>query len=198
MKRTTTRHRRQLKRFFTENRRLFPFAGLFLAGVMAGVAVYRATGSGSALDRLLPVPPITDGWLVGLWQSGFSALVLLVALFLLGLWACGAPFILLVPLFHGLGLGLTEAYYYAQGDVGTVALLVMPVGLLYAVVLTMAGVESLRLSTGLSRRLLPSGEEGGLWDGFRLYGLRFLLFLAATLLVAGLDVALRLLLPQYL
>ncbi len=198
MKRTTTRRRRELKRFFTDNRRLFPFAGLFLAGVAAGVAVYLSAGSGSALDRLLPVAPVTGGWLTGVWQSGFSTLLLLTALFLLGLWACGAPFILLVPLFHGLGLGLTEAYYYARGEVGTVALMVMPVGLLYAVVLTMAGAESLRLSTGLSRRLLPHGDEGGLWDGFRLYRLRFLLFLAATLVVAGLDVALRLLLPQYL
>lgn len=198
MKRTTTRRRRELKRFCNDNRRLFPFAALFLAGVMIGVAVYRSIGSDTALDRLLPVTPVVDGWLTGLWQSGFSTLLLLAALFLLGLWACGAPFILLIPLFHGLGLGLTEAYYYAHGQVGTVALLVMPVGLLYAVVLTMAGVESLRLSTALSRRLLPQGEEGGLWDGFRLYRIRFLLFLAATLTVAALDVALRLLLPRYL
>lgn len=198
MKRTTTRRRREFKRFFNDNRRLFPFAGLFLAGVMIGVAVYLSAGTGTALDRLLPVSPMTDGWLAGLWQSGFSTLLLLVALFLLGLWACGAPFILLIPLFHGLGLGLTEAYYYARGQIGTVALLVMPVGLLYAVVLTMAGAESLRLSTGLSRRLLPQGEEDSLWDGFRLYSLRFLLFLTTALVVAALDVALRLLLPRYL
>ena len=99
-------------------------------------------------------------------ENAFEAL--LAALYLLGLWACGAPFILLVPLFHGLGLGLTEAYYYAKGapGVATVAALVMPVGLLSAAVLAMAGAESLRLSTRLSRQLLP----GGTGDGGRAFG----------------------------
>ena len=53
----------------------------------------------------------------------------LASLFLLGLWGCGAPFILAVPLLHGIGLGLTEAYYYSRGwgGVAMVAAAVMPV-----------------------------------------------------------------------
>ena len=197
MKRTTTRRRREIKSFLTDNRRLFPFAGLYLGGVAVGVAVYvTARPTGDVLDGLLALTPVASGltgWLAALWGSCFSTLLLLAALYLLGLWACGVPFILLVPLFHGVGLGLTEAYYYAtgMGGVAVVATLVMPVGLLSGAVLIAACAESLQLSLCLSRRLLPHGEEGGLWSRFRLYGLRFLLFLGAALAVALAEVLLR-------
>ena len=197
MKRTTTRRRREMQHFLTDNRRLFPFAGLFLGGVVIGVAVYlSAHPDGTVADRLLALTPIGDGpqgWLAALWSSYFSTLLLLAALYLLGLWACGAPFVLLVPVFYGLGLGMTEAYYYAQGagGVATAALQVMPAGLLTAAVLAMAGAESLRLSARLSRQLLPGEEGERLWPMFRLYSLRYLLFVLAALLVSGVDVLLR-------
>lgn len=205
MRRTTTRRRREFKSFLHDNRRLFPFAGLFLAGVAVGVAVYLAARPAQeTLDGLIALTPVSGGamgWLRALWGSCFSTILLLAALYLLGLWACGAPFVLLIPLFHGLGLGLTEAYYYAKGwvGVGAVAAMVMPVGLLTAVVLSMAGAESLRLSTRLSRQLLPApAADGGLWSGFRLYSLRFLLFLAAAVAVGGIEVLLRGLLTRWI
>ena len=195
MKRTTTRRKREMQHFITDNRRLFPFAALFLVGVGIGVAVYL-TAKGSLPSNLLCITPIGTGpaaWLTALGEACFSTVVLLGVLYLLGLWACGAPFILSVPLFHGVGLGLTEAYYYGtgMGGVVTVAALVMPVGLLGAAVLAAACAESLRLSSGLSRQLLPGGSEGGLWSGFRLYSLRFLLFLTAAVAVAVIEVLLR-------
>ena len=202
MKRTTTRRRREMQRFLTDNRRLFPFVGLFLGGVVIGVAIYlSALPNMTVADRLLALTPIGDGprgWLAALWSSCFSTLLLLAALYLLGLWACGAPFVLLVPVFYGLGLGMTEAYYYAQGagGVATAALQVMPAGLLTAAVLAMAGAESLRLSMRLSRQLLPGEEDEGLWPMFRLYSLRYLLFVLAAALVSGVDVLLRSLLTE--
>lgn len=195
MKRTTTRRKREIQHFVTDNRRLFPFAALFLAGVGVGVAVYLTAGHDlpSDLLTLAPVDAGVTGWMHALGESCFSTVVLLGMLYLLGLWACGVPFILLVPLFHGVGLGLTEAHYYStgMGGVTTVATLVMPIGLLSAAVLAAACAESLRLSTCLSRQLLPGGAEGGLWSGFRLYSLRFLLFLAAAVGVAVIEVLLR-------
>ncbi|MBQ4612791.1 MAG: stage II sporulation protein M [Clostridia bacterium] len=197
MKRTTTRRRRQTVTFIRDNRRLFPFVGLFLLGVLCGVLTYvavaREPSDWGGLLRLNAVESGVLGWLGALFSSVFSSVVLLAALFLLGLWPCGAPFVLLVPLFYGLGLGMTEAYYYAVGGVGilTALLLVMPHGLLVAVVLVMAAVESLRMSTRLCRQLLPSASCGGLWSGFRLYCLRFLLFLLAAVFVGLLDILLR-------
>lgn len=202
MTRTTTRRRRELKRFVTDNRRLFPFAGLCLLGAAVGVAVYLTlppTLTAGMLD-LRPVAGGVAGWLAALWNSLFSTLALLTALFLLGLWGCGVPFILLIPLLHGLGLGLTEAHYYARGFPGVMATagVILPVGLLTGAVLAMAGAESLRLSVRLSRRLVSTDAEEGLREPFRLYSLRFLLFLAGAVAVSLLDVLLRALLPQLL
>ncbi len=204
MKRTTTRRRREATAFITENRRLFPFVGLFLLGVLCGVLVYLASARPvEEWTGLLQLSAGIHSWqsgLAALWGSVLSVVVLLGVLFLLGLWSCGAPFILLVPLFHGLGLGLTEAYYYSLGGQGVaaVALIVMPHGLLCAAVLVMAAVESLRLSTKLSRQLLPSASCGGLWVPFRLYCLRFLLFLLMTVFVGLLDILLRVLFGRVL
>ena len=195
MTRTTTRRGREIQHFVTDNRRLFPFVALFLAGVGTGVVVFLAIDT-PLPSNLLALPPVgagVHGWLNTLWQSCFSTVVLLGVLYLLGMWACGIPFILLIPLFHGVGLGLTEAFYYhtGLGGVGIVAALIMPVGLLNGAVLIAACAESIRLSARLSRQLLPGGTEGDLWNGFRLYSLRFLLFLSATLVVAMLEVLLR-------
>ena len=195
MKRTTTRQRREMKNFVADNRRLFPFVVLFLAGVGVGVAAYLTAADHLPADLLTlsPVGEGVTGWLAAWGEACFSTVVLLGVLFLLGLWACGVPFILLVPLFHGVGLGLTEAWYYSTGmdGVAVVATLVMPIGLLSGAVLTAACAESVQLSARLSRQLLPHGGEEGLWSRFRLYGLRFLLFLGAAVAVALAEVLLR-------
>ncbi len=199
MKRTTTRHRREIARFLADNRRLFPFVGLLLAGVVAGVAVYPAVNPPESWLALTPVTGGVAGWGQALWNSSFSTITMLAVLYLLGLWGCGAPFILAVPVFYGLGLGLTEAHYYARGPHGVlaVAVLILPIGLLNGALLTAAGVQSLRLSLRLSRQLLPGGE-GNLWAPFRLYSLRFLLFLAGAIGTGVVDVLLRKLFPQFL
>lgn len=192
MKRTTTRRRRELKHFVTDNRRLFPFAGLFAAGVTAGVAVFTAA-DGTIPAELLSLAPVSPGgWFQALGNSCFATVLMLAALFLFGLWGCGAPFILAVPLFHGLGVGLTEAHYYSRGWGGaaTAAAAVMPVGLLTAAVLAAAGAQSLRMSVGLCRHLL-GGEGEDPRREFRLYCLRFLLFLAAALAVSLMDILIR-------
>ncbi len=199
MKRTTTRHRREIAHFIADNRRLFPFVGLLLTGVVVGVAVYPAVNPSDQWLALSPVGTGIAGWGQALWSSAFSTLTILTALYLLGLWGCGAPFILAVPVFYGLGLGLTEAHYYHRGPEGilSVVLLILPVGLLTGGLLIAAAVQSLRLSLRLSRQLLPGGE-GGLWHVFRLYSIRFLLFLAGAVTIGLLDVVLRRLLPQFL
>ncbi len=202
MKRTTTRRRRQARTFIAENRRLFPFAGLFFVGVLGGILAFVAAGD-TDWSALLHIAPIAAGWqglCAALWDTVFSTVFLLAGLFLLGLWPCGAPFTLAVPLFYGLGLGLTEAYYYTLGLRGVLATLavVMPRGLLTAAVLTMAGVESLRLSSQLARQLLPNASCGGLWSVFRLYCIRFLLFLLTAVAVGIVELLLRVLCAGWL
>ncbi len=206
MRRTATRRRRQMKYFFAENRRLFPFVGAYLLGAVLGVAVYFVSFRHAAdhLGELLRVSGLTGGMVAGLHQLGsacFSSFLVLAVLFLLGMWPCGAPFIFLIPTVLGMGLGLTEAYYYAMGVGGVfaVAAVILPKGLLTGILITMAGAESLRLSVTLSRRLLSGAKEDGeLSSGFRLYCLRFLLFCVGALAVGMADVLFRLLFGRWL
>ena len=207
MHRTSIRRRRQWAEFWTANRRLFPFVGLYLAGAAIGVAIYCTAGSRITGDwgALLRVSGLTGGLkngLSALWSACFSSFLWLMALFLLGLWPCGAPFVLLAPLLQGLGLGLTEAYYYTMGwrGVAATAAVILPAALASAAVLAMAGAESLRLSAGLSRQLLPGGETPppALPPVFRLYCLRYLIFLAGAIGAGLWEVLLRTLLAGLL
>lgn len=199
MTRTTTRRRREIAHFVEDNRRLFPFVGLFLLGVLVGVLLYVTADErvAAGLDGLLRVSGITDGWREGLHalvNTCFFGLLMLGVLYLLGMWPCGVPFILTVPLFYGCSVGLTEASYYAAGGSGivTVAAVILPNALCTAALLIAAGVESMRLSVRIARRLLPSDRTGeDLWPPFRLYCLRFLLFAAGMVAAGILQVLLR-------
>lgn len=137
MKRKSSRRRRAAAAFFSDNRRLFPFVGLYLLGVVIGTAVYVTADEGTAgLLRALVTPSAVTGGLRGILHalcgSCFSLLALLCAQFLLGLWPCGAPFVLLLPMLQGTATGLGEAALYAEGGrgVAAAALTVLPSALL--------------------------------------------------------------------
>lgn len=200
------RRRRAVTDFLRDNRRLFPLTGLLVLGVIGGIAVYLAiakTAGTAEMGALLHVNAVAGGLKNGLRALGsacFPTALGVLLLFLLGLWSCGAPFVLAVPFVYGLGLGMTEAYYYALGGRGVLAVVtvILPNALLTAAVLIMAGAESLRLCLQISRRLLPAAltgaeeqEPDALWQVFRLYCLRFLLFSAAAVAVGVTDVLLR-------
>lgn len=184
--------RRNIWRFLVHNQRLLWLLGVLLLGVEIGCLVFRASPRplATALDGLLtPAPPPTGfAGVVGLvTASCFPTFLLLLLLFVAGLSACGAPLAIAVLLFFGMGLGLTEAYYFAQGGwgVGYVALLVLPHTLVAVVGLIMAVAESVRLSVRLCRQVLPGQSlGGGLWPDFRLYLARFLMC-AGLLFAAG-------------
>ena len=204
-KRTTTRHKREFSGFVRDNKRLFPFWGLFLLGAAGGILLYRMTGvKGDGIwERLLPVQGLSGGLRAGLQALGgtcFSCLAALAALFLLGLWSFGTPFIPLIPVCHGMWLGLTEAYYYAHGAqyIPAVALIVLPHGLCTAAVLITACAVGFRMSSRLGRQLLPQASCGGLWSDFRLYCLRFAVLAGAGVICGLLDVLARLLFGRFL
>ncbi len=216
MKRKSSRRRRAAAAFFSDNRRLFPFVGLYLLGAVIGTAVYvTADESTAGLLRALVTQTAVGSGLRGILHalcgSCFSLLALLCAQFLLGLWPCGAPFVLLLPVLQGTATGISEAALYAEGGRGVLiaAVTVLPSALLSAALLAMAGAESLRLGTLLCRTLLPAlpakagdvpdGAPGGaLRQPFRLYCLRYALFTLGAVGVGLIDVLLRMALPSSL
>lgn len=189
----------QLRAFISSHRRMMLFLLLFLAGTCIGIWLFLSAPAlfSRQLAGLLQLKPISGG-LAGCIQewtaSCFSAFILVAALFLAGLSVCGVPVSLAVPFFFGLGIGLTEAYYYAGGKSGIllVALLVLPRTLLAVFALLIAASESMRMSMLLAGQVLPSGgKEGGLWPDFKLYLARFVACVGIVILSGGAEVLLR-------
>ena len=185
--------------FIVDNRRLLLFLALFLCGTLSGVMIFIACHEAITHDLsiMLGIGKIEGGFIGGisaLFSSILLTLILLALLFLSGLSACGAPVTILVPLFFGLGLGLTEAYYYGVGSVGILftALFILPHQLIAAVAMLMGCSESLRMTLLISGQLLPSVHCGGLWQDFKLYCIRFLIFVGIAFAAGVVDVLVRL------
>ena len=173
---------------------------MFLAGALLGVLIYAVSNAviSGELGTMFEVRTAIDGFKGGisaLFSSCFSTILLLALLFLFGLSACGAPFAAVVPLFFGLGLGLTEAYYSAFGIKGLLAsaLLVVPHCLVSAAALLLGSMESIRMSILFSRQILPNGGIGGLWQDFKIYCVRFLVYFCIAFASGVVDVCMRLL-----
>lgn len=186
--------------FLAANRILMVFSLLFLSGVLIGVMVFALsrnlmTGELSLIFNVHPINQSFQGGITALFSSSFSTILLLALLFLFGLSACGAPFAVVIPFFFGMGLGLTEAYYYLSGMKGlaAVGLLVAPHYLIASIALVLGSIESVRMSLLFSRQLLPGGIMGGLWSDFKLYCARFLIYLALAFASGVVDVIMRLL-----
>ena len=191
------------RRFLADNYRTLLFLALPLAGCLCGSLLYGAV-RGSVWARLLPIGavPRTFGaiW-SAFWSSCFQPLLLLAVLFVSGLSACGLPAAMATPVFWGIGLGLTQAYYYASGwaGVGVTAAVLLPHSVMEAVALLMGAAECFRMSVRFAALLLPhSAHCGGLWQPFRLYAMRFFLLALLLLGAAATDVGTRLLCAGWL
>ncbi len=191
-----------IRRFFTQHRRLLLLLLLPLAGCVIGILCYSSLSAVLPAEwvALLPIKPI-DGGIAGAFAGWFSScfqpLCLLLLLFLSGLSACGAPLIIAVPIFWGIGLGMSEAYYTQSGIGGwlTLAAVLLPHAVMEAVALLMGCSEALRMTFLVTVQMLPrSARCGGLWQDVRLYAVRFLLLAVLLIGAAVLDVILRLLL----
>ena len=197
-KRTTA-----LKRFLVENKRLLLLLLLPLVGVIIGMTLYGSVRSAEWAE-LLAIRRVPTGFGQAVSQffaSCFQPLLLLAVLFVAGLSACGLPVAVLTPVFWGVGFGLTLANCYADGWAGVAlsAAVLLPHSVMEAVVLLMASSECLRMSLHFAATLLPrSAHCGGLWQEFRLYGLRFAVLLLLALAAGALDVGMRLVCVNWL
>lgn len=183
--------------FFRENRRLLLFLLLPVAGSVCGMLLYPAVKAASWMELFtvhrvaMRVPHMVSAVL----ESCFQPALLLAMLFVAGLSACGAPAALLVPVFWGVGLGLTQAGYYTGGvsGVAVAAAVILPHSAMEAVALLMGASECFRMSVRFAVQLLPrSAHCGGLWQEFRLYMARFGLLLLLLICAGVLDVGMRL------
>lgn len=193
----TTFHFRRWGRFVRTHGRLLVLLGLLLFGFVMGCVLFSAYGHNESafLSMLFTVKqpePGFKGVLTTLYNSCFQAVVLLLVLFVSGLSACGLPLILAVPLFFGLGFGTCAAYYYNTGWVGVwqVVRLIPSIAIKSAAIL-MGAAEATRMTLLFSGQLLAGHTVSeGLNKEFRLYILRFLIFLLIAVAGGIVDVLL--------
>ncbi len=187
-------------RVFHKQRRLFVPLFLLLLGFVCGCIVFCNYGQAesSFLGRVLALNPPQEGvrgMLSALYNSCFLPILLLGVLLFCGLSACGVPFILLVPLFFGLGLGMTESYYYSTGWHGVLltVIVLLPSALIKVTALLLGVAESMRMSLCIGGTLLQKYSTGGLYRDLRLFLIRFGLFLLLILAGGIVDTLLRML-----
>lgn len=201
MRRTNYRGRmgHSCRRFCAENHRLLLYLCCLILGIVGGLMLmsssYLTDGPMSSLVEIEPIEGSIAHGVTQVFSSCFSVASLLLILFICGLSACGVPITILIPIFYGLGLGLTQAFWGAQGGHGLLlsAVFIWPHSLIEMIVLIMGCCESLRMSLLIASQLLPSGSIGGLWKDFKLYITRFLLFVALSFVAGIVDVGLRML-----
>ena len=199
MFRTSRFSLKNCKRFVESHRRLLLFLSLLLLGFLIGCRLFGIFGA--AQDTFLGTVLTVTRLEKGMYSACFLPVLLLLILFFCGLSACSLPLILAVPLFFGMGAGMSAAYYYSTGIKGVllVAVLLVPPLFCKAAGLLMACAESMRMSLLLCGQLLPRCNAcGGMPRDFKLYLLRFAVFLTIALGAGILDVLLRLLCQAWL
>ncbi len=121
--------------------------------------------------------------------STFSSLFLfLLILFLLGFCSISQPAILLVPLFKGLGYGFAAGTLYGESGASAIlqiAILMLPSILPGTLLLMLASRSALLFSTRLFH--VSVHRESAFGPSIKRYGMRFLLFMVLSLLIALLD-----------
>lgn len=197
--------------FLYRNRLLLLLFMLLLLGELIGSFMMR----GTELSASGTLPFLTQGFLAARGEQSLletftsslsSSALLMLPAFLLGFCAIAQPVIVFLPLFRGLGLGLSMAYLYAAyGWRGVFAclVLILPNAVLSSLAILMACREALRMSalflscafgTG-SPPADPEGEPvpypaGGRVDmrlAFRLYLVKFALLLGVAVAASLVD-----------
>lgn len=148
-----------------ENLSLIAFGGFFLGGVFLGALVVSWLGSDAAesltaiMGNFLQSRQQQD--LTQTFLSAFSSsALLLLLLFFCGFCAIGAPLIFAVPLFKGLGFGLTAGTVFAAYGIDAlwyVAILILPNLLISSIVLLLACRQAFRMSRKIWTQMTAGG-----------------------------------------
>lgn len=180
-----------------ESWRIILLLSLFICGLIIGSFVVKNNDSimSNQLESIIK-SGITTKNNSQFWEVFFNSitvnLVFLISAFSLGLCAIGIPFISLIPLIKGFGLGISGAYIYSNYSVKGVCyclLILFPAQIISSALLIYACNESYYMSGDLFFSLnnsLNLKEK----NPVRLYLTRFLLLALFIALSAGFDAVL--------
>lgn len=169
--------------------------GMLLAGMITGALIARGVGESGTDSLGLMLSGFSEdraqqSFFTTLGNSLLSSVPVLLLSFLLGICPAGVLLLPVVPLFRGMGLGVTMGYLYAAWGltgVGYSALLIIPGAAVSSIAFLFACREGMRLSALFLKSILPNETPSALWPEFRKYLLRFGAFLVLLLIAAITD-----------
>ena len=178
-----------------KNKLTMLIAAFFFAGMLYG-ALLVGFGEKGLIDSL---DFITKGYvesrteqslLVTFGHSFCSSGIFILVLFVLGFSAVSIPVIVFLPLFKGLGLGVSIGYLYtvyAVKGAAFCAVLVLPAALFSTFAIILAGRESLKLSLLFLSSFVPRINGTISPRGVKLYCAKFLVLLAIVIISSLID-----------
>lgn len=127
-----------------------------------------------------------------LYGSLLNSSTLIIVLFLLGFCAIAQPVAVLIPVYKGMGFGVTIAQIYSENGINgffIALLLILPCALISSYALFIAVRESMRLSNRFfSQAFLDRRSESeSINDYVKLYAVKFLVLEAVTAVAAAVD-----------
>lgn len=185
-------------RLLREQRLLVLLAAILLLGELVGAFLSRAGEGSIPQEMTFLAQGFFDARSKQTLLATFGASLagtagLLLVAFICGFCAIAQPAALFLPLFRGMGIGLTMGYLYsAYGWRGILsgAALILPNAVLSSVVILLACREALRLSSHFFASAFGRGEDAPKGDNravLRLYGAKFGVLLALAVAAALLD-----------
>ncbi len=167
---------------------------LFLAGVFIGTMLFgRLNGeqleslgrvTGSLIDNRLG-----QTFLQTLMNSFSGAFVLLLGCFILGYSAVSQPVEIIIPVFRGLGMGVSLAGMYSRYGIrgfGMSMVLIIPGGIISAFVLMFAVREALRMSGSICMIIFSDRNIQRTLD-HKLYFTKFVILTAILVISSLID-----------
>lgn len=132
------------------------------------------------------------GYVEILYSSLLNSSLLIIVLFLMGFCAIAQPAAVLVPIYKGLGFGVTIAQIYSKNGLNgflTALILILPCALVSSYALFIAVRESMKMSNRFfSQAFLDKRSEStSINEYVRLYAVKFLVLEAITAVSAAVD-----------
>ncbi len=176
---------------------IFRIMLLMIAGVLIGTLAFSFIKTSTLSDLNLIENDYLSmrengGYVKILYSSLLNSSTLIIVLFLLGFCAIAQPVSVLIPVYKGMGFGVTIAQIYSENGVNgffSAIILILPCALISSYALFIAVRESLRMSNRffsqafLDRRC----ESDSINDYVKLYAVKFLVLEAVTAVSAAVD-----------
>lgn len=141
-----------------------------------------------------------QGILTTFFSSFFSFFISILILFLTGLFPFGQPVAFFMPIFYGLGLGLSTTYLFSYNQLKGFflnILIILPCEIIYTFILLLSAKFSIRSSNVKLKKILEKNKEKKKSD-FKTYVLRFLILFLFQVFAALIDTITTILFVKFL